>query len=118
MSTSGGWEKLKRTNKGAEYIVTTGDIFDSLIDAINAFAQMEISPKSNAATFVMNRGIATLDLSSLDSRIIGIEQALGIVSGNPINSLSNQVANLTYRLDHASATANCVANSVVITFSI
>lgn len=122
---SGSWKRLKPSGAGSDPIVMTGEVFDSIIAAMNAFAAMEIAPTSNCAVWTMNDGQAKLDLMSIDGRLKALESGTGIGSGNTIvnvtytnTSLAVQIANINARLDAATASVNCVANVAVVTFHI
>ena len=122
-ASSSGWEKIKKCGAGSQTILVTGDVWDTIVDAMNAFAAMDINPRANVAVWRMTPDAAMLDLSSVDDRLRALETATGVVGNTIVNvgvnpTLYDQVQNIVYRLDHATANANCVANTVVVTFTI
>ncbi len=123
MSAQGGAQPFNLTGQGDTAVIMTGAFLDCILERLNALSAMQIKPDSNVGIFSLNRGTATLDLASLDSRLASVEANLGL-SGTSTNTttivqnitnLQGSIANLEGRLNNASATANCVGNAVVVT---
>lgn len=125
MANQGAWKKLNPSNAGDNAVILTGAVYDSIVEAMNLFASMEIAPQSNCGRWVMNAGQAKLDLMDVDNRLRALESATGVGSQNTIVnvyqtnvSIIQQIANINSRLDNASATVNCVSNTAIVTFHI
>ena len=126
MANQGSFQNLQKCGAGADPIVVTGDVWDSLIDVINGLAGMQINPQSNIATWIMNQKQGTLDFTSLDGRLSALESVTGVSSNTSSNTsitvqitqIQNSITDINNRLANASATANCVANTVVVAITI
>ncbi len=125
MSTSGSFPKIPISTKSG-YIVMPVETFNLFAQAINVLGQMEITPSSNCGRVIANEGQFKLDFMDIDNRLRALESGTGIgstntiINNNPTTSVSitQQLQNITYRLDNMTANSVCVGNTVVTTFSV
>jgi hypothetical protein len=120
------FDKMAPSGKGDEFIVVSGALWDMMVERINALCDAVVTPDSNVGMFNVSKSGLKLDLASVDSRLQALESTTGIVTytnSSPPSlaggvTIIDLIETLTARLDSATATANCVANTVVITFTI
>lgn len=95
MAASGSWKKLKVSGAGDSPIVMTGDVYDSIVEAMNMFAAMEVAPMSNCGKIIANGNQFKLDLMDVDNRLLALESRVNVTGAN----------------------VTCVGSNIVITYT-